>query len=317
MKYVALFFLLSAISCSNPVPKLMIEHKDGRLIIRSGETDLLSYQYETVYPPIGVDSAFQRSAFIHPLKTPHGQTLTRIQPRDHYHHYGIWNPWSHVLFEGDTIDFWNLKKRQGTVRFVKFDTIYSDQNYAEFQSTEAHVAYPYAQNKIALKERKTVRVSAPNDDAYTVDIRIELECGSESPFRILKYRYGGFAYRAIEEWDDKTSEILTSAGKNRADADATTARWCIARGVLGDEYGGMVLMSHPDNHNHPEPLRLWAADKGNQGQLYINISPTKFEDWLLEPGKTYVLKYRLLVFNGTFGKEEAEKAWVEYGKKLD
>ncbi|MQY80569.1 MAG: hypothetical protein GH151_15515 [Bacteroidetes bacterium] len=32
-------------------------------------------------------------------------------------------------------------------------------------------------------------------------------------------------------------------------------------------------------------------------------------DWLLEPGQNYVLKYRLLVFNGYLSKEKAEAAW--------
>jgi hypothetical protein len=29
----------------------------------------------------------------------------RVQAPDHSHHYGLWNPWTKVLFEGDTVDF--------------------------------------------------------------------------------------------------------------------------------------------------------------------------------------------------------------------
>jgi hypothetical protein len=35
-------------------------------------------------------------------------------------------------------------------------------------------------------------------------------------------------------------------------------------------------------------------------------------DWLLEPGKNYVLKYRLLVFNGPFPPESSEAAWQNF-----
>ena len=66
--------------------------KDGTLLIHSGEKNLLQYFFKTVYPPAGVDTAYRRSGFIHPLWSPHGQELTRIQPPDHFHHYGIWNP---------------------------------------------------------------------------------------------------------------------------------------------------------------------------------------------------------------------------------
>jgi hypothetical protein len=93
---------------------------DGALVIHSGDQNLLQYYFRTVYPPKGVDTAYKRSGFIHPLWSPHGQVLTRIQPPDHYHHYGIWNPWTHVEYEGDTVDFWNINSRQGTVRFAKF-----------------------------------------------------------------------------------------------------------------------------------------------------------------------------------------------------
>src|SRR5690606_42107088 len=46
-------------------------------------------------------SAYGRSGFIHPLWSPKGQVLTRVQPEDHYHHYGIWNPWTQLNYEGD------------------------------------------------------------------------------------------------------------------------------------------------------------------------------------------------------------------------
>src|SRR5690606_15409710 len=99
---------------------LIVSKESGALVISANQRNLLQYNYKTHYPPEGVDTAFKRSGFIHPLWTPNGQTITRINPRDHYHHYGLWNPWTKVLFEGDTIDFWNLKDRKGTVKFADF-----------------------------------------------------------------------------------------------------------------------------------------------------------------------------------------------------
>ena len=46
--------------------------KDGTLLIHSGDKNLLQYNFKEVYPPIGIDTAFKRSAFIHPLWTPTG-----------------------------------------------------------------------------------------------------------------------------------------------------------------------------------------------------------------------------------------------------
>src|SRR5688500_15186140 len=92
----------------NP-PEIQAIKEHGSLTLKSGNKNLLRYHFEPVYPPDGIDTAFKRSAFIHPLWTPNGQEITRIQAPDHYHHYGLWNPWTHVLFGGDTVDFWNLK----------------------------------------------------------------------------------------------------------------------------------------------------------------------------------------------------------------
>ena len=36
----------------------------------------------------------------------------------------------------------------------------------------------------------------------------------------------------------------------------------------------------------------------------------------LEPGKTYTLKYRLVVFNGKFDAAKAENAWKTFVKEV-
>lgn len=290
------------------------EIKDGQIIIRTNDRKFLGYQYETLYPPIGIDSVYKRSGFIHPLWSPHGQILTQIQPNDHYHHYGIWNPWTHVLFESDTVDFWNLAKREGTIKFTEFISISEGPVYSEFQVLHQHIVFKKdGIEKVALNELQSVRIYKPdNSDYYIVDITIELSCASKSSVLLLKYRYGGFSWRATEQWHKDNSEVLSSEGKTRKNVDGTNARWCIVQGELDNDYGGIVMMSYPTNYNHPEPLRIWPENQNGRGDMFANFSPTKNKDWQLVPGKTYVLKYRLIVFNGHYSKEGAERAWLNY-----
>jgi hypothetical protein len=286
--------------------------KDGALLIHKGDQNLLQYYFKTVYPPVGVDTAYKRSGFIHPLWSPNGQVLTRIQPRDHYHHYGIWNPWTHVQYEGDTIDFWNLNTRQGTVRYANFTTVQNGSVFSEFKALHEHVVFKKnGAEKVALYEIQGVRVYAPQDnhDLFIVDFNIELNCASESPFRILEYRYAGLGWRTTEKWDNKNSMVLTSEGKTRKDADGSKARWCIVQGQIDDDYAGVVMMSFPTNYNYPEPLRIWPENQFNRGDMFANFCPTKDMDWLLNPYRNYVLRYRLLVYNGRIDKEKAESAW--------
>src|SRR5690606_17686831 len=136
-----------------------VKDNDGALVINTNNKNLLQYNYKTHYPPAGVDTAFRRSGFIHPLWTPNGQALTRIDAPDHYHHYGLWNPWTKVLFEGETVDFWNLKDRKGTVRFANIVSVNEGPVFGDYQTLHQHVALKKgAGEKVAINELQSVRI---------------------------------------------------------------------------------------------------------------------------------------------------------------
>ncbi len=285
---------------------------DSSITMISNGKNLLRYYHATVNPPKGQDINYRRSGFIHPVWTPKGQELTRIQAPDHYHHYGIWNPWTHVEFEKDTVDFWNIKGHQGTVRFAKLLSRTEGPVFSEFQALHEHVVFKKdGFEKVALNEVQTVRVYQPeNEDYYIADITSSMSCATESPFRILAYRYAGLGWRTTGYWNDQNCEVLTSEGKTRKDTDGSRAKWCIVQGELPEnQYGGIAFLSYPANYNFPEPMRIWNPGTNGRGDMFFNFAPTKDRDWLLEPGKTYVLKYRMVVFSGKFDAAKTESAW--------
>jgi hypothetical protein len=299
--------------------QIKTQTEDGFLIISNNNKNLLRYNYKTIYPPAGVDTVFKRSGFIHPLWSPRGQELTRIHPPDHYHHWGLWNPWTEVLFEKDTVDFWNLAKKQGTVRFANFISTTNGNVYAEYKALHEHVVFKKSgSEKVAINEVQSVRIYQPViNNYYIADISIRLNCASESPVLLLEYRYGGLGLRATKEWNKNNSRIITSEGRDRKEADGSRARWCMAQGAVDGDSAGLVMMSYPTNYNYPEPLRVWPEDMNNRGDVFLNFSPTKNMNWQLKPGKEYVLKYRLLIFNDTFSKETAETAWQNFADPPD
>jgi hypothetical protein len=287
----------------------------GYLTIMANNKNLLRYVYKTAYPPKGIDTAYKRSGFIHPLWSPYGDRLTRIQAPDHYHHYGLWDPWTHTAFDGDTIDFWNLNGKHGTVKFANFTSITDGPVYGDFQVLQQHIAFlkhgPDAgKDKLALNELQSVRIYQPaaKQDYYILDITIQLNC-ADLPIKLLAYRYGGLGWRATEKWDGKNSEMLTSEGKTRDQTDNTNARWVIVQGEIDKDYAGAVMMSNPTNYSYPEPLRVWNSKTNGRGDVYANFSPTKDKDWNLTPGHDYLLKYRFIVFNNKYTKDKAEAAW--------
>jgi hypothetical protein len=308
-------FELAKVPATAKFSLIQADTDKGSLIIGDNGKKLLQYHFETVYPPQGVDTAYKRSGFIHPLNTPSGHALTRINAPDHYHHWGLWNPWTHVRFENEVVDFWNLKDRKGTVRFSGFNAVENGSVYAGFSALHEHVVFKKdGTEKTAINEVQTVKIykTQPDDAYYIMDITSQLSCAGPSPVLLLEYRYGGIGIRATEQWNNKNSTTLTSEGKDRKGADGSTARWCIAQGSLENDFGGLEMMSHPVNYNHPEPLRVWPENSNGRGDVFLNFSPTKNKDWLLVPGKSYLLRYRFLIFDNRLSAQQAEEAWQSF-----
>lgn len=292
-----------------------VSKSDGRLTLRTSGKNILQYQFGVHYPPAGVDTVFKRSGFIHPLWSPSGNILTQINPADHYHHLGIWNPWTHVQFQGRNIDFWNLGEKKGTVRFASFIETNEGPVFSGFKALQEHIALNFpvaAQETIVMNETWDVRTFAVNDKMWICDFVFSLQGVTDSLVTLKEYRYGGLGFRATAEWNNTNSKVLTSEGKTRKEADASVARWCKVEGELDNGNSGILFMSHPSNFNHPEPMRVWPEDANKRGDVFFSFSPTRNKDWPLTRGEAHVLKYRMLVYDGDLNIQEAEQAWNSF-----
>ncbi|MBV5311700.1 MAG: PmoA family protein [Prolixibacteraceae bacterium] len=291
--------------------------KDGALNLTSGDKPILSYQIEMVNPPKGVSPLFKRSAFLHPVTSPGGEVLTRIQAPDHYHHYGIWNPWTLTFIGKREVDFWNLYKGQGTVRFAGLISQVEGPVYTGFKSLQEHVDFgAVGGDAVAMNEQFDVRVWNLNNQRYMFDYASTLNTPLDSGILLAAYRYGGgIGWRATEKWTKDNSSVLTSEGKTRKDADGSNARWCIVEGESATKEGrsGILFLSYPANRMHPEPMRVWPMDaNGGRGDMYFEFCPIRHKDWKIEKGNDYTLKYRLVVFDGKISPEEAENYWQAF-----
>src|SRR5690606_2516081 len=301
-------------SSANNATAITAHMADGTIVLANADRPLLQYNYATLMPPQGVDEIFKRSGFIHPFWSPAGKELTRIQAPDHYHHYGLWNPWTRVEDKGRTVDFWNLEEKQGTVRYANTLSRISGPVYGAFKVLHEHVVFEKDAEEIAVNEVQEVKIFQEDDikDVYLADISIDLNGASDHSVILKEYRYGGLGWRATEKWHRDNSEIITSEGLNRKDADGSLARWCIVQGEIDEGYAAVVMMSFPTNYNHPEPLRIWPEDIYDRGDMFANFSPTKNMDWKLEPGRNYQLNYRFYVSDRKISAEEAEALWQAY-----
>ena len=297
------FFVLFSSCSSTHTPFAVVDTNKALEYTMDGK-HLFTYNYAVTYPPQGVDTAYKRSGFIHPLRTLEGEVLTNCSPSDHYHHFGLWYAWTKTTFEENEIDFWNLYKKQGTVRFRQFVEVQPD----GFSAVLDHVVYPDStKEKIAMTEQLKIRVGKPKQRGYYIDYHTTLRCATSAPVVLESYRYGGICIRVCESWNGQTAEMLTSEGLDRNNADGSLARWCYFQKKPGKDDACILIVPYPSNLNYPEPIRVW-DDKANnsRGDLMWNFSPTKRQSFTLHPDKELRLSYRIYVLDESINASTAE-----------
>ena len=290
---------------------------DGSLFVMSGKAPALEYHDAPVAPPEGVSPVYTRGGFIHPLWSPKGEVLTMIHPSNHWHHLGLWMPWTHTEFEGRQVDFWNLVAGQGTVRLAGYKSQTAGPVWGGFVAKLDHVDLSAPEGeKTALNEERDVRVArvgGARDFAWVVDFTSTQRCASDSPLTLEKYRYGGFGLRGRPDWTVENSRFLTSEGKTRENANTSRARWCIVDGETKAGRSGIVFMSHPENHMFPEPMRIWTPGMDGIFFNWCPIQEATAKEWVLQPGNDYIFRYRMYVYDGELTAADADRLWNDFG----
>jgi hypothetical protein len=262
---------------------------------------------------------YKRNGFIHPMFSPSGNILTRIDAPDHYHHVGIWNPWTKVKIGNHVTDFWNLNSNQGTVKYAGINSTTDGPVWGGFDVRQEHIDFQGKNhNEITFNEVWDVRAwntePVTGVKAWLVDLTSFLSVAGDSTIILEAYRYGGgIGYRATDEWNNKNSWVLTSEGKTRATADGTKSRWTDVGGMFNNNTtSGIVFFDHPSNREYPEPMRVWPIDQNGHGDVYFQFTPIRYHDWILNPGKVYTQRYRMLVYDGKVDPAVSERVWTDF-----
>jgi len=315
-------FQLSLKANENPFPGIGIKKTEKGTILLKNDRKLVQYNHALFLPPDGIDPIFAKSGFIHPLWTPGGDTLTRIHPPDHYHHYGIWGPYARTRYDEHNTDFWNIGDGQGTVQFSRYNSLLEGPVYAEINAMQDHMDFQAkGADKVSLYEDLSIRVwnieNSSSAEVFLWDYTTTISCATENPIELLKYRYGGgIGFRAHERWTKENSIVLTSEGLDRSRADGSRARWCdVAVRTSNSAISGILFMSNPNNRQHPEPMRVWPLDgNSGRGDMFFEFCPIRHKSWMIEPGSAYTLKYRMLVHEGEIDVKEAERYWIDFAE---
>jgi mannobiose 2-epimerase len=282
-----------------------------------GDRLVLGYNAGVVESPPGLDPLYRRSGHIHPLRTPSGLAVTDDFAPDHAHQHGVFFAWVNTTYAGQRVDFWNQMERTGRVAHVKTLSTLSGPVFGQFTARLSHEALkPLAR---VLDEEWVVRAYNVAD-RFLVDFESTQRCAGDAALEINAYHYGGFAFRGNRAWFDGAakgndppdparsgqSDFLTSEGKHRSDGNHTRPRWVDLSGNVRGKSGGVAILDHPGNFRFPQPVRL------HPNKPYFCFSPMVVGAFRIEPGKSYVSRYRLVVHDGRADANALEQAWRDY-----
>lgn len=319
--------LLAAALAALPVLRssaadIQVEKQGSVLHLSTGGKAICDYQMEAGEVPEGVSAVFKHGAHLHPVYSPSGKIVTGNHPEDHRWHRGIWMAWTKTEFGDSHPDFWNQGKGEGKnksgdqilaeVRFSKLDKSWGGAEGGGFVSEHVFLDHSHAPDQKVLNETWELVVAQKELDgklANIIDLTSTQTCAGEQPLKLPKYHYGGLGVRGNASWNPvEAVTMLTSEGHDRLKGDSTKGKWVHMGGQVDGAATGMVILIHPSNFRFPQPLRL------NPKNPQLCIAPSQDGDWAIEPGKPYISKYRILVFDGVPDPKWIDAQWQNYAR---
>lgn len=295
-----------------PMNLVSVQNKNGAIEVRVGQRPVLVYNINTVLPPEGEPEHYKRSGFIHPLYSPRGEVLTDDFPVGHTHQHGLFFAWTRATFLGDQLDFWNQHNGIGTVKHIEVLDMADGSDAGVFKVRQQQVSLKHGP---VLEDIWTVRV-LNRANPFVIDFDIEQRGVTEEPVILDEYHYGGFAFRGRADWNEDAQDlfnspmkVLTREGKSRDESNHTRPGWIASWGVAGDKSAGVAIMDHPGNFRYPQPVRV------HPRMPYLVFSPPVLGKFVLQPGKVFHARYRVVLFDGEPETEILENLFLEFGKR--
>tara|TARA_R110002049_G_scaffold3795_5_gene27564 strand:- start:28689 stop:29687 length:999 start_codon:yes stop_codon:yes gene_type:complete len=263
---------------------------------------VFQYNYAFLKPDNPQQNYYKRNGFIHPVYSPKGGTITEGFPKNHAHHHGMFNAWVNTRFKGEIIDFWNIQDGLGTVVFKEVLGLVTYRDYGILKVKHHHLAFIKGDSIPVLEEIWKIKLYN-SSDPFIWDITIEQKNISMSNFEILKYHYGGLAFRGRDEWnknpikkertttDSCNFNIITNSQKTRIEGNHTIPKWVNMYGRIGYDDMSLTVIPLSNNSKFPDYVRI------HPDLPYFCFTPVVKNGFTLKPSEMFITKYRIIADN--------------------
>lgn len=316
LSFVALMSLQLAgqveLPAAQPVPRMQVlPLPRGEASIERDEQEISRYYFERE----------QFRPFLYPLIGPSGKSLTRMgHPRDangHSHHNSVWV--SHHDVGG--VGFWNdASSSKGRIVHRRVIRYADADDHALIEVANAWID-DEGRGRTLLEEQRAMRFIPGERRQWLLVLDITLSAPKE-PVTLGKTPFGLVGVRMAKTIGvhDGGGTIRNSEGAvNEPQVHWKPARWCDYAGPIAsanrdprdsdrpDSTGGITLMDHPSNPNHPTVFHV--RDDGWMGTSLTFDAPRT-----IEPGTPLKLRYGLWMHSGVPEPAQIEQEFAEFSK---
>jgi hypothetical protein len=265
----------------------------------------------------------QGKPYFHPVCLTDGTELTWHRPPDHPWHYGLWFSWKYI----NGLNYWEEDPKtglsQGLTEIISVEVTAHDNYSAQIAMQLSY--HPPGQPAV-LTESCSIRISEPDEDGlYCIDWISRFTAGDadvlldRTPITGEKdgQSWGGYAGLSMRVAKNITGWYLTdSEGRKDLEAHGKKARWMNFGGRAAENKDfSITVFDHPENLRHPSPGFVIMDPKVPFG--YFSPALLFDEPYTLPAGKSFSLKYRILIQHRRVGKNQLQAEWKAFSETAD
>lgn len=260
----------------------------------------------------------QPRPFVWPLHAAGSVPVTRDFPmaeregeeRDHPHHQSLWLAHGNV----DGFDFWHGHGHRERQELADFTAVQSPTQAA----VSAEYVWRVDDDRDVLRERRVLEF-AVDGELRLVDVTATFTPAGQAPVRFGDTKEGTFAMRVHPalrgEGKLATGVLRNSEGQRGSAAWGKRARWLDDTGNVDGQRVGVTMFDHPDNLQHPTwwHARMYGLLAANPfGAKDFEKAEAGAGDFVLEPGQTLRLRYRVVLHRGDLDDAAIEALWQRW-----
>jgi hypothetical protein len=260
----------------------------------------------------------QGKPYFHPVCLTDGTELTWHRPPDHPWHYGLWFSWKYI----NGLNYWEEDPKTGLsqgLTEIKSVKVTAHDDYSA--QIAMQLSYHPPEAPVVLTEDRRIDVSAPDKNGrYRIDWNSRFTAGAtdvlldRTPITGEKdgQSWGGYAGLSIRIAKDVTDwRLIDSEGRKDLQAHGQKSRWMNFSGrAAGSKDFSIAIFDHPDNLRHPSPGFVIMDPKVPFG--YFSPALLFDKPYTLPAGKSFSLKYRVLICPGKTDKNILEAEWKSF-----